>query len=359
MRKTAEKTKRLPDNPPAVSVVIPSFNSAWSINDTILSVRHQTLEDFELIVIDDGSSDNLQDIMAPHLADDPRIRIIHQENRGLAGARNRGLSEATGDYVAFLDADDIWHPDFLKMAVTGLAKNPDAPYAFAYSFRMDINNRLIGWPLWKRPPPHDFEGMLVLNVVGNGSAAVYRRLDAIAIGGFDETMHLRGAFGAEDWKFCIQLAATGEPVLIPRPMVGYRFVQTSMSQSNPSRQMEAVMAVMRDIRALFPGVSERYFADAQVTMNGWLLPAFMSKKMYGTVAKMLIESYVLHPLWFRNQCLRSLHWMKLVSIAKGVPYLLTGRRPPRIPLPRLQEDGDFPYAFLTVHSHDTEASFDK
>ena len=327
---------------PRVSVVIPAYNLAWLIGDTILSVRHQTLNDIEILVIDDGSTDDLATALAPHVAEDPRIRVIRQDNRGLAGARNRGLADARAGYVGFIDADDIWHPRFLEETAAALDADPAAPFAFAYSFRFDLDNMVFGPPLWRSPPRHDFAGMLTLNVVGNGSAALFRAGPTRAAGGFDEGMRARDAWGAEDWKLGLKLCAQGTPALIAKPYVGYRFVAEGMSQGDPARQMRAVRAVMDDIAAEFPAIRRRQIADGQVTMNGWLLGAFLAKKKYGTALGMLIRSYLLNPFWFTNASLRELHLMKL-RVWYGN---LTGTLPGKVPVERYRYEGAAPFAFM-------------
>lgn len=327
---------------PMLSIVVPCYNSAWIIDDKLLSLRHQTLRDTEILIIDDGSTDDLGPVLAPHLAADPRIRVIRQENRGLAGARNRGLMEARAPYVGFIDADDLWHPRFAQTAVAALEADPAAPYAFAYFFRLDTANRVTAMPGWRKPPRHDFAGMLTLNAVGNGSAAIFRRDLAREVGGFDEGMRARGAWGAEDWKLCLRLAARGTPVLIPQPLIGYRWVEAGMSQGDPSRQMRAVRAVLSDIAAEFPQVTRRQIADGQVTMNGWLMGAFLRKRRFGTALALLFESYVRNPLWFTNPLLRELHRMKVANLLLG----LTAAKKDPVTVDQLVLDGERPFAFI-------------
>ncbi|HLG03363.1 MAG TPA: glycosyltransferase family A protein, partial [Bacteroidia bacterium] len=101
---------------PQVSVIIPAYNAARFLAETIRSVQHQTFRNWELIIVDDGSIDKTKDIAAPFLTDD-RIRYVYQENAGVSSARNRGLSEARGEFIAFLDADDLWLPENLAKKV--------------------------------------------------------------------------------------------------------------------------------------------------------------------------------------------------------------------------------------------------
>src|SRR5438132_615851 len=94
-----------------VSVIIPLHNGAGTIDRTLRSVRNQTWRDLEIIVVDDGSTDAGPDIVARHQAEDPRIRMVRQANAGVAVARNAGVSRSHGATLAFIDADDLWHPE--------------------------------------------------------------------------------------------------------------------------------------------------------------------------------------------------------------------------------------------------------
>lgn len=314
----------MPD--PRVTVIVPTYNSAWSIERTLASIRAQTFRDFEVLVVDDGSTDDLHDRIAATLAADSRIRMVVQDNRGLAGARNRGVAEARGSLVAPIDADDVWEPDFLMMLVSALDEEPTAPFAYAYSYRMDENDRRLPQPVLRRPPRHDQAGLLALNSVGNGSAAVYRRDAVLAAGGYDETLARRAAPGAEDWKLILALSAAAPPVLIDRMLVGYRLVASSMSRADPRRQMVAVLQVIEDARGLYPKLPARAFADGRTMMVAWLLPVYVKRRLWREAARQAVRGYVMNPLWFANPWVRDVHlsWfrMKLRIVAGS----LFGRR---------------------------------
>lgn len=106
-----------------ISVVIPLYNKAHTIVSTLQTVFNQTYHDFEVVIVDDGSTDSGVETIRSHFNDD-RIRIVRQENAGVSAARNRGIEEARGEWIAFLDADDEWHPDYLASVNSAIAMFP-------------------------------------------------------------------------------------------------------------------------------------------------------------------------------------------------------------------------------------------
>lgn len=117
-----------------ISVIIPLYNKAASIGQTLRTVLEQTFQDFEVVVVDDGSTDGGADVV--RAVDDARIRLVCQPNAGVSAARNRGVSEARGEFVAFLDADDLWRPTYLETQFALTRKYPDCDvFATNYEFR--------------------------------------------------------------------------------------------------------------------------------------------------------------------------------------------------------------------------------
>ncbi|WP_176559393.1 glycosyltransferase family 2 protein [Rubellimicrobium roseum] len=321
-----------------VHVTVPAYNAAWSIGDTLRSIRAQSLTDYRVTVVDDGSTEEMGPVIAPLIADDERFRVIRQANGGLAAARNRGLAEATAPYAAFVDSDDLWHPDFLARLVEALEARRDAPFAYCHSLRVDEANRLIPGARWSYVPRHDLRGLLTLNTVGSGSAAVYRTEAIRAAGGYDTSLRERGAEGAEDWKLNLRLAARASPVLVPEYLAAYRLVARSMSQGHPARQLRAGRTVLEDLAREIDLPPEEV-RHARTAMNGWLLEAFLRRREFGTVAALLVESYLRNPLWFRARELRSIHAMKVRSRLAD--------RGERMHLADLEEaEGRRPFAFL-------------
>ena len=331
---------------PRVTVVIPAYNANWSIARTVRSVLQQSFSDFEVVVVDDGSSEDPAAVLGGVLRRDGRFRLVRQSNQGLAAARNRGVAESRAPLIAPLDADDLWHPDYLRSLVEALDQRPDAPFAFAYCFRIDRDDRLISRADHPKPPRHDFLGLLSLNSVGCGSAAVFRRAALRAAGGYDENLRARGLEGAEDWKLVLALASKAEPCLVARQLVGYRLTAKSMSQANPRRQFAAVMTVLEHARTAYPETPPRWFADSRTMMIAWLLPAFLARRDFLSALTLAVRAYLLNPLWFRNPSVWGVHRSKLSLALTALSDGLQGRRRPDRPLWKAVFDGEQPFRYM-------------
>ncbi|MEO8484799.1 MAG: glycosyltransferase [Betaproteobacteria bacterium] len=160
------------ETPPVVSVVVPVFRSERFVAATIRSVLAQTLRTFELIVVDDGSPDRSIEICRTFA--DPRIRYVHQPNRGLAAARNAGIRHARGRYIALLDSDDLWAPEKLAHQVAHLESLPEVGVSFGYSMFIDENgDRLGGYQMLGKELTRAAD-CFVANPIGNGSNAMLR-----------------------------------------------------------------------------------------------------------------------------------------------------------------------------------------
>ena len=137
---------------PTVSIIIPTYNRAGLISECIESVLRQTYKDFEIIVVDDGSDDNTEDILKVFK---DTIKYIRQENAGVSAARNRGIRESSGRYVAFLDSDDIWLEDKLELQTDFLEKNPDIVMVCGNGIYLDGKDE--GKPVIRAERAHEYE----------------------------------------------------------------------------------------------------------------------------------------------------------------------------------------------------------
>jgi len=156
-----------------VSVIIPVYCAEKYVEATVRSLLAQTYENFEALIIDDGSPDGSIEICQQFK--DPRIKIITQENRGLAGARNTGIRHAQGYYIAFLDADDLWLPEKLAKHIEHLENSSNVGVSFSPSELIDESGNSLGTYLMPQLKEINVSDLFRQNPVGNGSAAVVRR----------------------------------------------------------------------------------------------------------------------------------------------------------------------------------------
>ncbi|BCL34078.1 glycosyltransferase family 2 protein [Nostoc sp. MS1] len=156
-----------------LSVIIPVYNSENYIAQTLKSVLSQTYHDFEIIIVDDGSTDKSIDICQQF--HDARIKIIHQQNRGLAGARNTGIRHAQGEYLAFIDSDDLWLPEKLAKHMQHFERSPEVGVSFSRSSFIDDQGKPLG--IYQMPKLTEItpEYLFCRNPISNGSSVVIRR----------------------------------------------------------------------------------------------------------------------------------------------------------------------------------------
>jgi glycosyltransferase involved in cell wall biosynthesis len=180
---------------PYASLVVPAFNAAATLSQTLVSLCSQTFRDLEVIVVNDGSTDDTARIATEAAKSDPRIRLVEQGNRGLAGARNSGIAAATGTVVGLCDADDLWMPEKLAAHVAHLDAAPHVGLSYAGSALIDDAGRRIGHAQRPRLRGVTASHVFKRNPVGNGSTPVFRRaaLEALAYRPQGET--------ERDWVF--------------------------------------------------------------------------------------------------------------------------------------------------------------
>ncbi|HEX7051019.1 MAG TPA: glycosyltransferase [Longimicrobiales bacterium] len=213
--------------PPLLSVVIPTYNRLRLLRETIESVRAQTYAHWELIVVDDGSTDGTAEYVAG--LGDPKIRLVGAERSGSpAVARNIGIGHARGEYVAFLDHDDIWMPGKLEAQVAALANRPEADWCYTRLWQIDPAGRSLG----QYDDSVPFGGAALLDAIGlkpgiTTSAVVVRRALLERMGGFDPYLT-----GCEDLDLWIRLRRESEPVAIIEPLTRIRVHDGSLSRDH-------------------------------------------------------------------------------------------------------------------------------
>jgi glycosyltransferase involved in cell wall biosynthesis len=195
-----------PGRPPLVTVVTPAYNIAKYIGETVDSVLRQTFHDFEYLVVDDGSTDNSVDVIKAHAGDDPRFRLVQGEHRGPSAARNAGIREAKGQYIAFVDGDDRWHPRFLERQLELIQSLPPDVGAVFCRSRLVLENGTLVFLQWQRSGRYDFDDFLVdSNPARNGSSLLIRTSCFEDVGGFDEDLRR-----LEDLDMWLRIAANSK-----------------------------------------------------------------------------------------------------------------------------------------------------
>jgi glycosyltransferase involved in cell wall biosynthesis len=209
---------------PLISVVIPAYNAERTIPATLLSVLRQTVDDLEVIVVDDGSTDNTFDVVRSY--EDPRLRILRQENAGHAGARNAGIGHTTGKYVAFVDADDLWLPRKLEAQLAFLRGHPDVRALHSAAIHVDDGLR----PLFIGQCPDGKNSLIDVlcfrGLPGFMCTPIIERQLLDELGRFDQSLII-----LQDWDLAIRLARRGELHSISEPLALYRVHSANQSKT--------------------------------------------------------------------------------------------------------------------------------
>jgi glycosyltransferase involved in cell wall biosynthesis len=242
---------------PQVAVVTAARDLEPYVGATIESVLSQTLADFEMIVVDDGSTDGTARVAAG--AGDPRVRLLSTPGRGVSVARNAGLAAVQAPLVVFLDGDDLLCPEALAQMVATMARHPDRVACFGHHVKIDERGRLLGSrapTLFKKLPGRDtLRHLLCRNVIVNGGALCIRTEAARQVGGFDPRLRF-----SEDLEFWCRLAALSDFVAMDEQVVlQYRMRRAGANASLGGTPLHPNLAALDMIYAA-PAVRERFSA---------------------------------------------------------------------------------------------------
>jgi glycosyltransferase involved in cell wall biosynthesis len=224
---------------PVVSVIIPCYGQAHFLHQAIESVLAQSYPQIEPIVVDDGSPDNTSEVAGRY----PVVRVVRQDNRGLAEARNAGFRASTGDYVLFLDADDRLTPNAVESHLSCFAKNTNAGFVVGDIDHIALDSSYLGslrWPILKE---NHYEELLKVNHVANNIAIMFRRSVIERVGGFIALYH-----PAEDYELLLRVARLFPSAHHRNVVACYRRYPASLSRRGATmlRAMNQVMHLQRD-----------------------------------------------------------------------------------------------------------------
>ncbi len=244
---------------PAIAVVVPIYNAAPHIEQTLRSVLNQSLSNWELIAVDDGSTDDSAAIVSSLFGEDPRVHLVIQPNAGVSMARNRGVACSRAPLIAFLDADDLWHPDKLHLHVAYHANHADVGVSFARVAFLSPGGTPTGLLAALPRESHRPVDFLCENPTNTTSNWVLRRQVFDAVGGFVADMSY-----SEDLEWLLRVACDGRWQIagLPQVLTYYR-TSTGGLSSSLQRMERGWLRLITEARGYAPELVARHFATAQ------------------------------------------------------------------------------------------------
>jgi glycosyltransferase involved in cell wall biosynthesis len=230
-----------------LSVVIPVFNGEKTIQETVNSVFQQSFGDFEIIAIDDGSTDTTLEILKR--IRDPRLQVFSYPNAGLSESRNRGIARAKGELIAFLDADDLWTKDKLESQLQALQNCPKAAVAYSLTDYINEAGQVIKEGKHKVINGNVLEELLIDNFIESGSNPLILKQALEKVGGFDASINT-----AADWDMWLRLAEQFDFVAVPAVQVLYRISESSMSTNIRNQEIQCLEVINRVFARVSPSL---------------------------------------------------------------------------------------------------------
>ncbi|MEL7356081.1 MAG: glycosyltransferase family 2 protein [Cyanobacteria bacterium J06560_6] len=248
-----------------VSVIIPAYNAMNYLPETVNSALSQSFVDFEIVIVNDGSTDDIEEWYDS--LQNARVRLISQSNQGKSVALNQGLSRSTGEYIAFLDADDLWEPTKLEKQVSCLQANPRVGLVYTWTALADEMGQATGRVLASHAEGQVWETLLFKNILACGSTPMVRRQCFDVVGLFSPELP-----PAEDWDMWLRIAAHYDFAVLKEPLVRYRKHPGGISTSWQRMQASSSLALERAFQtapADFSDIRDQAYGSLYLYL-GWL-----------------------------------------------------------------------------------------
>jgi glycosyltransferase involved in cell wall biosynthesis len=284
-RKLLEKTRLTSTG--KVSVIIPNYNYAQYVGEAIESVMNQSYKDIEIIVVNNGSTDNSMEVLEKY---SKKIRLINQENLGQSGSRKTGLEAATGDYVAFLDADDKWDPQKIEKQMLLFTPKVELVYCginlFSEKSQTVIATEI---PTFRGSCSDAFIEYPAVSIVLSGeSTSIFTRSLLNKVGGFDPELN-----SAAGWDFFRRCSKFSEFDFVPEPLINYRLHSSNMSNSSQN----TIMDIRRAYKKLFAddywNLSPRKIRRTIISLEYSFVKTYLKKRNYKIAITTLIKAFFL------------------------------------------------------------------
>lgn len=232
------------DSNPLITVITPTFNRADFIEEAVNSVLAQTYGNFELLIVDDGSTDDTKAVLAPALQD-TRVQYFYQQNQGQSVARNLALAKAKGEFICFLDSDNYWPPEKLESQVRQFAENPDYDVVYGDIIEIDEQGREVTRKNMRRYSGNISSFMIRDNCVSMNTAMARKRC-------FDELGAISGQRRvADDYDLWLRFSAKFRFLYVPEFWAFYRVMENQIS-TDKTRRFDSNWQIITDFRQAFP-----------------------------------------------------------------------------------------------------------
>lgn len=270
-----------------VSVIIPNYNYAQYVGEAIESVLNQTYKDIEIVVVNNGSTDNSMDVLTKY---SKKIRLINQENLGQSGARKSGLEMATGDYIAFLDADDKWAPEKIEKQILLFTPTVELVYCginlFSEKAQAIIATEI---PTFKGSCSDAFIEYPGVSIVLSGeSTSIFTRSLLEKVGGFDPELN-----SAAGWDFFRRCSKFSEFDFVPEPLVNYRLHSSNMSNSSKNTIMDIRRAYKKLFTDDFWNISPKRVRRTIISLEYSFFKTYLKKRNYKNAMVTAIRAVIL------------------------------------------------------------------
>ncbi|WP_040483351.1 glycosyltransferase family 2 protein [Lyngbya aestuarii] len=249
-------------NQPLVSVIIPAYNAEPFIAKTLTSVLAQTYKNIEVLVVDDGSQDQTAKIVQLFAEKDKRVTLFQQPNSGVAAARNLAIEKSKGEFIAPLDADDIWSAQNIEKQLQCIQIEASIGLVYAWSVEIDENDTFIGGFHGFEYEGDIYKELLYRNFIGNASAVLIRRSCLEKVGTYDPQLRVQNAQGCEDWDLYLRIAECYQVRVVKDFLIGYRQVTNSMSR-NYNAMAKSHQLVLETIQRKYPEIPDTMYQWSQ------------------------------------------------------------------------------------------------
>jgi glycosyltransferase involved in cell wall biosynthesis len=259
------------DDSPLVSVIVPAHNAAAYLGETLRSALSQSYRNIEVIVVDDGSSDETGAIAERFAWEDRRVRVVHLEmRRGVAAARNAGIRQSHGELIAPLDADDVWYPQKLEKQVARMLHSPpQVGVVYAWSAHLDDRGELTGGANTASESGDVLLGMIIRNFIGHASAPLIKRSCLDRVGLYDTRFAVQHMQGCEDRDLYLRLAEHYHFAVVPELLIGYRRHDAGMSRSvGPMARCNQIL--LSEMQGRHPEIPAEVFRWARSHFSDYL-----------------------------------------------------------------------------------------